>query len=501
MKIETSPLEDHQVKLTVEVEPDLMEDAKQRAGRKLAKQVKIPGFRPGKAPYAMVVRHVGEPAILEEATEILVNDIYPKVIDESGVNPYGPGSLENIVSMDPPTFEFVIPLKATVELPDYKSIRVPYGLKETTGEDVERVIANLRDRQAVQEPVERSAQEGDMVYLHLSGQRLGAEEGKDPTLVKDREMQVVIQTETANNPEEWPFPGFSRELIGLSAGEEKDLSHTFSEESVYESLRGVNAEFHAKVDEVKSRTLPEVNDEFAQTVGDYASLEDLRSKIKEDLQEHERDSYNQDYDQRVIDAVAEGAAIKYPPQMLDREIESVIDSLKDRLAQQNLDLDLYLKTRQMDMQALREETRPVAEERLKKTLVLMELSDAEAIKVNADEVQSETTRTLEAMARMLPEKDVRRLSGRDAVSNLVGNIMMDMVTHRTLDRMRDIARGLAEIGVESEPDTLQVGGVAEASVDAPQEPDTETKDSSEIEEKTASDVSSPREPNEAESGN
>jgi trigger factor len=399
----------------------------------------------------MVLRHVGEGAILEEATEILVNDVYPKAIDEAGIEPYASGSLENIPSLDPPTFEFVIPLKAEVELGDYKAVRLPYEPKETTEEDVERVIADLRERQAVQEPVQRPAQEGDIVYIRLSGERKAVEEGTDPTLVNDRPFPVVIESEDADTENEWPFPGFSRLLIGTSPGDEKTFPHTFSDESAYESLRGVEAEFQVVVEDVKSRTLPELNDEFAQSVGEYASLEELRAKIKEDLHNHELEHYNEDYDQQVLDEITQVSTIKYPQQMLEREIDNVIESLKDRLGQQNQDIDLYLKSRQMDMDALREEVKPVAEERLKKTLVLLELSDAEKIQVNPDDLQSETTRTLEAMSRVLPEKEARRLSDRNAVSQLVGNIMMDMMTRQTLERIRAISSGEGLGEVEAEP--------------------------------------------------
>jgi trigger factor len=311
LKIETQSLENHQVKLIVEVESDQLEEAKVRAGRQIAKKVKIPGFRPGKAPYAMVVRHVGEATIIEEATEILVNDVYPKALEEAKVEPYGPGSLENIVSLDPPKFEFVIPLKAKVELGDYQSIRLPYEPKTITDEDVERVITDLRERQAVQEPVQRPAQEGDVVYIRLNGQRKQVEAGQDPSLVKDRSLPVVVEPEDAKTEEEWPFPGFSRQLIGLSASDEKTIEHTFAEDSPYESLRGVEAEFQVKVEDVKSRTLPELNDEFAQSLGEYTSQEDLRTKINEDLQHHEQESYDEDYEQRVLDEV-KGLGVSTP---------------------------------------------------------------------------------------------------------------------------------------------------------------------------------------------
>jgi trigger factor len=133
--------------------------------------------------------------------------------------------------MDPPTFEFVIPLKAVVELGDYRSIRLPYELEEVTEADVNRVVEDLRQRQAILEPVERPAQEGDMVYIRLSGARKQAEEDKDPTLVKDRPLPVVVEAEGIENSSEWPFPGFSRELIGLSVGDEKAVSRQSSKSS------------------------------------------------------------------------------------------------------------------------------------------------------------------------------------------------------------------------------------------------------------------------------
>ena len=168
MKIDTQPLEDHQVKLTVEVENEKLSEAKIRAARQLAKKVKIPGFRPGKAPYQVVVRQIGDAAILEEAMELLIDDIYPKVIEEADIHPYGPGKLEQIVSTEPPTFEFVIPLEAKVVLGDFRSIRRPYELKEIPEQDVENVLDDLRERQAVIEPVDRPAQPGDLVDVRLS---------------------------------------------------------------------------------------------------------------------------------------------------------------------------------------------------------------------------------------------------------------------------------------------------------------------------------------------
>ena len=208
MKIDTEPREDHQVKVTVEVEADLLEEAKRNAARKLSRRVKIPGFRPGKAPYQVVLRQFGEAAIMEDAIELLIEEVYPKVIEEASIKPYGPGSLENIVSTEPPVLEFVIPLDAEVKLGDYTNIQKPYEPEEVSEEQIDEVIKNLQDRQAILEPVERSAEEGDVVTLSISGERKLTEADEDPVLVADYEKQVLVLPEGEEDDKEWPYPGF-----------------------------------------------------------------------------------------------------------------------------------------------------------------------------------------------------------------------------------------------------------------------------------------------------
>ncbi len=441
MKIETEIRDDHQARLTVELDESSMEDAKQRAARKLARQVKIPGFRPGKAPYAMILRQIGEGAILEEATEILVNDIYPQAIEEAGIEPYGPGSLENVESVEPPKFEFLVPLRAEVELGDYRSVSISYEYEPVTEDAVEQAVQELRERQAVLEPADRPVQEGDMVYIRLSGKRTQAPEGEDPTLVRERPMPVIVEEESADTTTEWPFPGFSRQVIGMSAGDEKTLTHTFSQESQFESLRGVEAEFQVKVEEVKARLLPELNDDFAQAAGEFSTLEELYQRVRDDLDAQARNQYHEEYDEKVLEEMVNISTIKYAPQMLEQEIDSTIEQLNSRLAQQNQDIDLYLKAREMDMDALREEVRPTAETQLKRKLVLMEIAEAEKIVLDPDEVQSETIRTMEMMQRVLSKAEARRLSDQSTVQNLIQNIMMDMMTGKTFELIRQIARG------------------------------------------------------------
>ncbi len=478
MKIETQPLEDHQVKLIVEVETEKLSEAKVRAARQLAKRVKIPGFRPGKAPYQVVVRQIGDDAILEEAMELLIEDIYPKVIEEADIHPYGPGKLEKIVSKDPPTFEFVIPLEAKVILGDFRSIRRPYEIKDIPEQDVDHVLDDLRERQAVIEPVERPAQEGDLVDVRLSASRTQPIIGEDSVLIRERSTPIVITPEVSANDEsdanrEWPYPGFSSHLIGLSINDEKTLTHTFADDSEFETLKGIEAEFHFTVENVKSRTLPELNDEFASSVGEFSNVDALRMEIRSDLERQAKEAYDNEYEEEILKEVIEQSEIKYPPQMLEREIDSVIDNLKNRLENQKLELDLYLKSRQIDMDGLRAEAHPVAESRLKRSLVLLEVANAEKLEVNQEELQNETMRTMDTLYRNLPEKDARRLNDRQVFNNVIENVMADMVIKHAMERLRDISNGKLQETSVAEPDTsiaLADETVTEAAVENSIEP-------------------------------
>ena len=451
MKIETAYLEDHQAKLKVEFDTDLLNNAKQRAARKISQQTKIPGFRPGKAPYNIVIRTAGEAAILEEAMEILIDDQYPKIIEESKLKPYGPGQLENIVSFDPPIFEFKVPLEAEVTLLDYQAIRIPYELPFVEDNDVDRVLKDLQERQAVLSPVERPAQIGDQVFIRLSGNRLEPEEGESSVLVTDRPMPITITSGDEISPTEWPFPGFSLSLINLTAGDQKSLIHTFPEDADFTSLRGKSAEFSIIVENVKSRTLPEINNEFAQTIGEYETVDALRNDIRASLETERREDYDEGYNDKIMEELFKLATWKYPPQMLDHEIELFKDQLGNRIAQQNIDMETYLKIRQLDEAGLKEEITPLAEQRMKRTLVLLEIARQHDIKVNEKELETESMRTMDRLSHMLPPDKVRKTMTDQFVQNMIGNIGADLLIKHTWDYLHSIAKGEVDDPVKIDP--------------------------------------------------
>jgi trigger factor len=454
LKIDTQILEDHHAQLTVEVEPERLEAMKRRAAAQIARRIKIPGFRPGKAPYAVILRQVGENAVLEQAVELIVDEIYPEVIKQAEIKPYGPGQLEKVAQTDPLTLEFKVPLDAEVILGDYNAIRRLYEVPTIPDTDVEKVIQDLREHQAIAEPVERPVQEGDLVSVIIYAERKQAED-TERVLIRDHSQEVVVlpAAESASQDEgqdeerdlETPFPGFSRYLIGMSAGEEKTFSYTFADDYLSKALQGVEAEFKVTVESVKSRSLPAIDDEFAASVGDYADLEALRSGIRKSLELRALDSYNAGYDEEILKEAVAQTTYKYPTEMLDHEMDLVLNDLKRRLGRQGVELETYLKIRQIEMEDLRNEMLPVAEERLKRELFISTLAKAENVEVESEALEKEATETMSYLYQTLPEGEARKLSNRDVYTNIVTNVMVDMLSRKTMELFRNRCAGKVEL--------------------------------------------------------
>ena len=445
MNIEQQTLENHQVKLTVQVDSSKLEEAKHQAARHISQHKKIAGFRPGKAPYPIVLRNIGEETILEEALDILVKDIYPKVIEEAKIKPYGPGSLENMPKMDPLTFEFIVPLEPEAALGEYKKVRIPYKLKAVTKKDVNKVLADLQERQVVLEPSDQPAKEGDQVFIRLSINHLHPKEGELPSLVNDRRMPVVISLKD-NDKAEWPFPGFTQHLLSLSNGEEKIFTYTYPKNSDFTELRKKDVEVHIKVEEIKKRLLPELTDEFAQSISDqYENFSSLTDDIRKSLERQNQEDYDNEYNEKIMHELLKDTVLKYPPQMLERETDLFVQQFENRLVQQKMDMNTYLKMRKIDADGLRAEVKPQAEERLKRTLVLLEIARVENIHVENSELESESMRALDELGRMMPADKARKTMTNEFVRGMIGNIGADLLIKHTWDYLQSIARGEEEL--------------------------------------------------------
>lgn len=444
MNIEKTFTQDHQVNLKVTIDSDRLETAKQRAARKLAKNTRIPGFRPGKAPYHVIVRTLGDAAILQEAVDLVLDEDYTKIIEEADIKPYSSGTLNNISSMEPLTLEFTVPLEAETTLGDYKSVRFPYELEPVSDENVTQYLEDLRERMASLEPVDRPAQDGDVVFLKLSAERKEPVEGKSLVLIADRSTQITIKSEEETAETEWPFPGFSRRLINVRPGVEDTFDYDYAEDSVLENLRGVSAIFRYKVEDVKIRKLPELNDEFASTLGEFENMEALQAEVRSGLEAQAKSEYDREYQNKIIDAILETAELKYAPAMLEQELNVFIHQLEHRLQDQGLDMPTYLKARQLDDEGLREEMRESAEARLRRSLVLFQVAKEENVQVDENEVQQEAIQTLNTISQNYSQKDARKMINESFIQNMIGNITSDLLVNKTLERLTRIARGEAE---------------------------------------------------------
>jgi trigger factor len=449
LKIQKELLEDHQIQLNVEIDADPYEKAKHQAARKIAKKVKIPGFRPGKAPYNVILRHVGEGAVVEDAVDILVEDLYPKILDEAEIQPYGPGSLQNIESLDPPTFKFVVPLAPEVELGDYKALEIPYEVPEVDEQAIDSQIEELRQQQAITEKSEKPAKEGDRVFYRVSAVRAEVDEGQEADLIPERFNSTMIETK-GEEQNHWPYLGFSQNLIGMSIDEEKDIVYTYHEDHEDEELQGVEALFHIVVTNIQSVSLPEIDDEFAKSASDFDTIEELRASIQEELIGKNQQEYDSTYNDKVLEMLVEQSTVKFPPQMLENEKKEMISNLEYRLSQQGITRELYLQIRGITEEEFQDEIQPMAEERIKKGLVLAEVAKIEKLEINQEQLAAETGRTVDIITRGMSPKDAKDFQQSGNLWNLMNSIMADMMTQQSMQYLRAIAKGDPLPGAESE---------------------------------------------------
>ncbi len=392
MKTEKTYTEDHQVKLTTEIESELVDQFKRRAARQIARGTRIPGFRPGKAPYNMVLSYVGEGRIFQEAIDLLVEDVYPKILDAEEIKPWGPGSLDNIASEDPLVLEFTVPLDPEVELKGLEELNKEYELKPVTDNEVEEFVMSMRRNYANIVPVESPAEEGNVVYMTVEAVDKNAEPEKDPVIVKSSPQQTLIPTVEESRETEWPYEGFAREFIGRKEGDTFTLEHKYSKDHDGEDFAGKSVVFNINLQSVKALELPELDEEFLKNAGGFGTPEDLYAGVREHLESQHKEEYDDAYYLELVDRLRQNSVIKYPPQMLENEEEEVLHRIEHDLGHRNLDLDLYLKLRKLDRdQFNEEEVKPTAKNRIERSLIMDAITKQYEIKVTNEELEQEVS--------------------------------------------------------------------------------------------------------------
>ncbi|HEX5938920.1 MAG TPA: trigger factor [Dehalococcoidia bacterium] len=420
MKVTTERLPNSQVKVEIEVGPERVEKSIDDAYRRLAKRVKIPGFRPGKAPRPVVERHLGgRDALLHEALDKLVPEVYDEVVEEQDIHPIDLPQL-SVTSIEPVTFTATVPIRPEIKLGDYKAIRIDHEPVEVEESRVDEALERLRAGQALLEPVERGVRIGDVlradISAHIEDEEQFSREDAEFTLVEDGE---VLQ------------PGFKEQLVGMKKGHEKKFSLAVPEDHPDESRRGKTYDYVVALREVKERRLPDLDDDFARGIGEgYDNVAALRERIRADMQTELERQERAAYEMRILDRVLEISELEYPAVMVDREVEHQLTDHGG--GQASFQEQLRRAGRSED--EFKAELRPAAEERVKRSLILSQLSEDEGVEVSDEEVNEELDRYTADMgenaARM--REMLGSAEGRASISR-------SLKTRKTFDRLVAIA--------------------------------------------------------------
>ena len=382
MRISSDRIEGCQVVLNIEAETEEMERALEGTYRRLVKQAVVPGFRKGKAPRPMLERHLGRTALLNDAWDRLVPELYEQAVKEQGIEVFGQPQVE-VTQVDPLTFKATVPVRPVVELGDYRAIKVTPEVVEITGDKIDEALERLRRTQVVWEPVEREARLGDLVGLYVEG----SIEGKI-LLDKESEWYHLSADSTA------PVPGFAGQVVGMKAGDEKEFALPFPEDHANPELAGKDCLFKVSISEVKEEHLPELNDEFAKSLEqDVETMDQLREKIAGSLKAAADSDARNKLERQVVEAVVGQADLEFPAVLVEREVDRMVH--QQMMALGGLDIDEYLKLRNLTREQYRDQLRPVAEKRVANALVLKKVAEEEKMEVSDSEVDAEVGRRVE----------------------------------------------------------------------------------------------------------
>ena len=422
MNLTTERISNHRAQFTIEIEADQLEAAKRKAARKISRQVGIKGFRKGKAPYGMVVRHVGEGAVLEEALDDLGDKLYKQALDESEVKPYGPGAFEDFKPEPSPTFVFSAPLPPEVDLKDYLDVRLEFEAPTITEDHVDEALRQMRLRlvEVVDEDVAVTAL-GHRVTIDVDSEfvdgdppdeiaeaplddALTAEsaadsetdEAEDAPYVpkKGDSFAVEENTQIILDPNEDPFiHGFVENLIDVELGSDVVFELTIPDDDAEESISGRRVWFAVTIRDIEAIVIPELDDDFARRVcrenGDEElDLAGLRQSMHDDLLRAAQDDARSEFSAMVLDTIVAGAEIAYPDEVVDEYIDVLIGEFEEGLRQRGVALDDFLRLTETSIEDMRERRRERATEAARRNLVMRELVRAQEIKISDDDLEA-----------------------------------------------------------------------------------------------------------------
>ena len=410
-------LENSKVLLTVEVSPEDFEAALNKAYLKMRGKINMPGFRPGKAPRKMIESMYGAEVFYEEAVNIVLPDAYEGAVKEQELQVVGYPEVElESCGKEGVVFKCTVAVYPEVKLGQYKGLEAPKAEVKVMAADVNARLKEMADRNSRLVSVERAAKKGDTADIDFEGFDNGVafEGGKGENFDLELGSGSFV-------------PGFEDQVIGMKAGEEKDIDITFPENYTPE-LAGKPVVFHVKVNEVKAKDVPAIDDEFAKDVSEFDTLKELKADLKKKITEEREKAAQRAFEDALMQKVADGIEADIPDAMIDLQCEKMVDSLKQQLASQGIPFDQYLKMVQSTEEAVKAEAKEPAQQQVRMDLAIEALIKAEGIEATEEEIEAETKKIaeqygmdLEMVKKYLPADQVKEQVVREKVIKLVAD--------------------------------------------------------------------------------
>jgi len=425
VKVTNEKTEGCQAFLTVEMEPDEVEESLDRSYYRLAKKTNIPGFRRGKAPRTILERYIGKERLLEDALNSLLPEAYEKAIKEQKIEAFAQPHIE-IAQTDPVIFKVAVPLTPTIKLGDYHHIQVAPEPVELTEDDVNAAIEQLRHQHATWEPIERPVDFNDLVVLDVESNI----ENEPYVNQKGAQYQVIRELPL-------PAPGFAEQLVGMKRDEEKEFKLQFPSDYPRKELAEKEPSFKVRVTEIKQEKLPELNDELAEEISaDFKSLDSLREKVSTDLRLRAEEKARIDFEERVIEAAVDTTELEFPPILVEMETNQLINQQLRRWQMGGKGLEEYLSSINKTEEELRQELHPLATKRATQSLVLGKIAEEEKFEVSDSEINAEienmtkgATENKDELTKFLNTPQARK------------SIEQTLITRKTIQRLVEIAKG------------------------------------------------------------
>ena len=386
MKVAVEAIEGCKRRLAVEAPVDVVQQEWERAYGRVQKQARLPGFRKGHVPRSLVKVHFSDD-VRREVAEHLIPDVYRQALSEAKLDPVNEPDLQEVRLEEgaPLSFVAVVEVKPAIDPTDYKGVEVEHAPVAVTADDLSTTLEHMREQQAQFHAVERAAVTGDLVVVDYTV----AVDGHDPSSQKGYEFLVGARN---------VLPEIDDAVVGLRAGEERQVTLRFADDHRREDLRGRGGNATVKVVEVKEKTLPVLDDDFAKSLGEFETLEALRTELQKQLETRREHDEQRALQEKVVDAVIARHEFTVPDALVMRQVAHRIEHARESVRRQGIDPERM----PWDYEKLIAELRPGAEKAVRRALLLEAIADKEAIAPTDADLDAEVEKLAQASQRPTP---------------------------------------------------------------------------------------------------